>query len=429
MKSIITCDMEGIILTMNTGSEKIFGYQKNELIGKQRVSLFSPGEIVLQNVASWLDIASKKGEYSGKTIFINKEGEKINAKISITPTYTKDKNKTQNGYCGVTEVIDENIEVPISISTKLIKLLAITRMPFSSASLLPIFLVASYFYSINIETISIVNLCLCSLGVLFAHLSTNMFNDYFDNIDGTDKGNFNYFQQVSGGSRAIELGLISITKTKSIATLLSLIAIFFGTMTLFNTYNSNIINVVIITITALFLGYFYTAPPIRLVARNGLGELSIFTVFGPLLILGTSFSIFNGDFLTSNYFIDLLLLSVPVGLLTTNILLINEFPDYEGDLKTRKNHLVATFGKKNSRYIYLFNLVIISLVTFYSAIISNPILFLPLLFIIIYGTKITVHIFKNYNKRSLVIANWDTIKLHAGYCILSIMSFILIKFL
>jgi 1,4-dihydroxy-2-naphthoate polyprenyltransferase len=421
--------MEGIILTMNTGSEKIFGYQKDELIGKQRVSLFSPGEIVLQNVASWLDIASKKGEYSGKTIFINKEGEKINAKISITPTYTKDKHKTQNGYCGVTEVIDENIDVPISMSTKLIKLLAITRMPFSSASLLPIFLVASYFYSINIESISIINLCLCSLGVLFAHLSTNMFNDYFDNIDGTDIGNFNYFQQVSGGSRAIELGLISIPKTKSIATLLSLIAIVLGTMTLFNTHNSNVFTVVIITILALLLGYFYTAPPIRLVARNGLGELSIFTVFGPLLILGTSFSIYDGDFLTSNYFIDLLLLSVPVGLLTTNILLINEFPDYEGDLKTGKNHLVATFGKKNSRYIYLFNLVIISLVTFYSAIISNPILFLPLLFIIIYGTKITVHIFKNYNKRSLVIANWDTIKLHAGYCILSIMSFILIKFL
>ena len=184
MKSIITCDMEGIILTMNTGAEKIFGYKKNELIGKQRVSLFSPGEIVLQNVASWLDIAAKKGEYSGKTIFINKDGEKINARISITPTYSKDKNKVQNGYCGVTEVIEENVEVPISWSTKLIKLLAITRMPFTSASLLPIFLVASYFYSINLESISILNFCLCSVGVLLAHLSTNMFNDYFDNIDG-----------------------------------------------------------------------------------------------------------------------------------------------------------------------------------------------------------------------------------------------------
>ena len=251
MKSIITCDMEGIILTMNTGAEKIFGYQKHELIGKQRVSLFSPGEIVLQNVASWLDIAAKKGEYSGKTIFINKDREKINARISITPTYSKDKNKVQNGYCGVTEVIEENVEVPISMSTKLIKLLAITRMPFTSASLLPIFVTASYFYSINENSFSLMNLMLCTIGVLFAHLSTNMFNDYFDNIDGTDSGNYNYFQQVSGGSRAIELGLISITKTKSSAILLMFIAILFGITTLFNAYIDNIIPIAIITITSI----------------------------------------------------------------------------------------------------------------------------------------------------------------------------------
>ena len=185
-----------------------------------------------------------------------------------------------------------------------------------------------------------------------------MFNDYFDNIDGTDSGNYNYFQQVSGGSRAVELGLISITKTKSTAILLMLIAVLFGIITLFNSYIDNIIPIVIVTITALFLGYFYTAPPIRLVARNGLGEFSIFTVFGPLMILGTGFAIFNGNFFASSYFNDLLLLSFPIGLLTTNILLINEFPDYEGDLKTEKNHLVVTFGKKNSRYIYLINLLL-----------------------------------------------------------------------
>ena len=32
-----------------------------------------------------------------------------NAEISITPTYSKGPNKLQTGYCGVTEVIDENI--------------------------------------------------------------------------------------------------------------------------------------------------------------------------------------------------------------------------------------------------------------------------------------------------------------------------------
>ena len=70
--------------------------------------------------------------------------------------------------------------------------------------------------------------------------------------------------------------------------------------------SDNIIPIVLITITALFLGYFYTAPPIRLVARNGLGEISIFTVFGPLMVLGTGFAIFNDNFLASSYFNDLL---------------------------------------------------------------------------------------------------------------------------
>ena len=60
MRSTITCDMEGVIETMNEGAEKIFGYKKEELIGKKRVSLFSPGEIVLQNVAGWLDTAVKE---------------------------------------------------------------------------------------------------------------------------------------------------------------------------------------------------------------------------------------------------------------------------------------------------------------------------------------------------------------------------------
>ena len=92
MKSVITCDLEGKILTMNKkGFEKLFGYSSEELINKKRVSLFSPGEIVLQNVADWLSTSVEKGEYIGETIFINKKKEKINAKIKITPTFKNGK--------------------------------------------------------------------------------------------------------------------------------------------------------------------------------------------------------------------------------------------------------------------------------------------------------------------------------------------------
>ena len=50
MKSVIICDMEGVIETINSDGEKLFGYSKEELVGKKRVSLFSAGEIVIQNV-------------------------------------------------------------------------------------------------------------------------------------------------------------------------------------------------------------------------------------------------------------------------------------------------------------------------------------------------------------------------------------------
>ena len=41
--SVITCDLEGRIETFNEGASKVFGYAPEEVIGRKRVSLFSPG--------------------------------------------------------------------------------------------------------------------------------------------------------------------------------------------------------------------------------------------------------------------------------------------------------------------------------------------------------------------------------------------------
>ena len=61
MKSVIICDMEGLITNMNDGAVKMFGYPSDELVGIKRVSIFSPGEIVLQNVLGWLKDANQTG--------------------------------------------------------------------------------------------------------------------------------------------------------------------------------------------------------------------------------------------------------------------------------------------------------------------------------------------------------------------------------
>ncbi len=422
MKSTITCDMEGVIETMNEGAEQIFGYKKEELIGKKRVSIFSPGEIVLQNVAGWLDTAVKKGEYTGKTYFVHKNGKKINAKIRITPTFSNGKDQPQTGYCGVTEVIEEEVNVPIKFATKMIKGLAITRMPFTSASILPVLAVGAYFTGAGDGLFSVFQFVFTIIAIIIAHLAMNVLNDYFDVKDGTDEGNAEYFQQVSGGSRAIELGLISLKGTSKLGGFLLGIAMGIGSVLIYNIYTDwpqNFNATIIITICGLFLGYFYTARPIRLVARRGLGELAIFLAFGPLLTLGVGYAIFKGDFSASEHFINCLLLGIPLGLLTTNILLINEFPDMNSDAETGKNHLVVTFGKKASRWIYLVFLLLAVGSSFYMYnTLENISLLIPTLFCLLFGLYIFNHILKHYNKRSLVSANWKTIGLQALYSII-----------
>ena len=85
--SIITCDTEGRIETFNENAEKLFGYSKDEVIGKKRVSLFSPGMVVLGHVANWLKKARQnKDGYTTQTTFIKKDGTHFAAEFTCTAT-------------------------------------------------------------------------------------------------------------------------------------------------------------------------------------------------------------------------------------------------------------------------------------------------------------------------------------------------------
>lgn len=97
--SVITCDLEGRIETFSEGAQAMFGYSSEEIIGKKRVSLFSPGLIVLEHVGQWLATAQSQGKYEGETVFVKKDGSRFAARIKITPTFKQGK---QIDYCGVT---------------------------------------------------------------------------------------------------------------------------------------------------------------------------------------------------------------------------------------------------------------------------------------------------------------------------------------
>ena len=435
MKSVIICDMEGLITNMNEGAEKLFGYPSGELVGIKRVSIFSPGEIVIQNVLGWLRNANETGEHITKTNFIRKDGSKFAARIKITPNFADGKDNPQTGYCGITEVIDEEVNIKINWVTKIIKGVAITRVGFASASLFPVFSIGCYYAGIGDDLFSPISLALTTFGILFFHLFSNLYNDYFDVTHGTDEANTEYFNagmdstilqgaQLSGGSRAVELGLISINGTKSLANIMFILGLTTAAGILYMSFlntgsTNNAFYSAIIALIGVFVGYFYTAKPIRLSSRYGLGELSIFLSFGPLLTLGTGFAIANETILLySNEFYNLLILGVPIGLLTTNILFINQYPDYASDKKVGKNHLVVLFGKKASRWIYGLNLILalgsLYLIADNILIGTKQVLFIFVLIPItmFYSYFLLSGLFKYYDSRKLIKYNIHTIYFH-----------------
>ena len=276
------------------------------------------------------------------------------------------------------------------------------------------------------------------MGVLFLHLSSNVYNDYFDVKDGTDEGNNDYFQpggaSISGGSRAIELGIITLKRTKKVAKILLMSSILVASLLFYNIYlltgsTVNIQGSLFVGLFALFLGYFYTATPLRFVSRRGIGELCIFLAFGPLLTLGSGYAIsIESIELFSTTFNTLVLLGIPFGFLTTNILFINQFPDAKSDAITGKNHLVVTFGKKASRWVYLLFLTLAFLSSFYlsntlksSEYFNENIFIAGNVLLYLFGFSIFLKLYKNYESRELVKSNINTIVLQSLFSIFYIL--------
>lgn len=400
IKSTITCDMEGIIETYNDGARALFGYLPEEVVGIKRVSYFSPGWIVLQNVESWLKTAREKGEYKTKTVFVRKDGSTFNAEVRITPTF---KDKQQIGYCGVTTEIDEPVHPVKHWWISLVIGLVITRAPFLSASVIPAFIAGAFALSFTDQPVfSSLNFIIAAVGVAILHLASNVFNDYFDWDSGTDQANKNYFLKYSGGSRSIELGLISHKGTFNLAMALLGVSTAMG-LYLWQSVGAGIL---VFGIAGAAAGYFYTAPPLRLVARHGLGEIVIGVTFGPLITGGIFYTV------TGVYSWESLLIGLPVGLLTSNILLINQVPDMEGDAATGKNHLVVTFGKERSVAFYsgiLGGALLSSIVIAF--LLQKPYVLVSSAVIAVYGMYIIRYFKTHLYHRDLVRANVHTIYL------------------
>ena len=223
-------------------------------------------------------------------------------------------------------------------------ILLLLRLPFMTVSAGAVFLGTAFAWW-ETGPFNLLHFILVFLGACFLHISCNVANDYFDFKSGNDALNKNALVPFSGGSRMVLDGFV---KPKEALTVSAVFAVLGSAIGLYLNAVSEGNIILFIGLAAVFFVFSYNGFPVRLV-NKGLGEIAIFLAWGPLMVLGAYYV--QAQNLSSFW---PLIVAVPSGILTTLVLLINEFADKEADSSTGRKTWVILFGFKKSLLIYLF---------------------------------------------------------------------------
>lgn len=226
------------------------------------------------------------------------------------------------------------------------------RAPFFTGSLAPIVVGTAAAYCVTGQMHwGLAVLAVIALTLL--HASANLSNDYFDHLTGNDEVNVSFASPFTGGSRMIQLGLASPRKmlvgslvAMSLAALIGLYLIYVrGWVILW------------LGLIGGVTGFLYTAPPFKFSYR-GIGEPFIFLDFGLLPVLGAYY------LQATNFSAAAIWGGIPVGLLITGILWINQFQDSAADAAVGKRNGVVRLGRAVSAklHVTMFILTYVSII-------------------------------------------------------------------
>ena len=177
---------------------------------------------------------------------------------------------------------------------------------------------------------------LAGFGLLLAHISANVFNEYFDYRSGIDlKTRKTPF---SGGSGALPSGLITPKQALwlGIGTLVIIvpIGIYFTVVS-----GWQLLSLLLVAAICIVL---YSPIMLRMPGPEWIAGLGL----GTLPILGAYF-VHTGE-----YNLPVVIASIPSGILVLNLLFLNEFPDVEADASARRGTLPIVIGKDRSGIVY-----------------------------------------------------------------------------
>jgi 1,4-dihydroxy-2-naphthoate polyprenyltransferase len=163
-------------------------------------------------------------------------------------------------------------------------------------------------------------------------IGSNLANDLFDYLSGADT------RERKGPMRVVASGLVTPAQMK-----IALVVVF-GLAFLFGLYLINIGGwpILVIGIASIIVAITYTGGPYPL-GYYGWGDLMVFLFFGLIGTVGTYYV------QTLQLSLTAFLVSIPVGALITNILIVNNYRDVETDAKAGKRTTAVIFGKKFAR--------------------------------------------------------------------------------
>lgn len=264
-------------------------------------------------------------------------------------------------------------------------------------------LVGATFAYVNEKSFNFLWFLLALIGVYLIEIGKNAVNEVVDYITGADRFvTQNKRTPFSGGKKTIVDGVLTLEEAKWIGIVTIFLACIIGIIIAIYWE----IKVLSIGVLGVFFAVFYILPPLKL-AYRGLGEFAVGFTFGILVTLGMYVT------MTHNINWNVVLISLPLSFLITNILWINQFPDYEADMKANKRNWVVRLGKEKSVGVYamLFAFSYISFILI-SIILKNyffllGFITLPLTISAVKNAK------KHYNDiQRLILSNAKTVQIY-----------------
>jgi len=177
---------------------------------------------------------------------------------------------------------------------------------------------------------------LAFFGLLLAHISVNVFNEYFDYRSGVDFATRR--TPFSGGSGALPSGLIKPDQALwlAVGTLVAIIPIGIYFITV-----KGWLLLPLLIVAALCI-VLYTP----FILKTWWPEWAPGAGLGILPVLGAYFV------QTGTYTLPAFIVSVPSGILVHNLLLLNEFPDVAADTKAGRRTMPIVMGERGASIVY-----------------------------------------------------------------------------